>query len=142
MPLKSKEYGLTSLPTQGVLHEVLFSGLDREWHDRQRRVVSSAFSMTQMVKYEPWVNDNIALFINQLRTRFVTKGGPGATMDVMEWATYFSLDLIHEITFGERAGFIQEGRDVNGVIDGVHKMMAWTLYVSENTLRTRMQSYN
>lgn len=121
-----------SLPNQGVLTEVLFSGLDREWHDRQRRVVSSAFSMTQMVKYEPWVNDNIVLFIEQLRKRFVAKEGPGATMDIMEWATYFSSDLVHEITFGERVGFIQEGRDVNGVIDGVHKMMAWSLYVSDS----------
>jgi cytochrome P450 len=67
-----------------VITEVLFSGLDTEWHDRQRRVVSSAFSMTQMVKYEPWVNDNIVLFIEELRKRFIAKEGLGASMDVME----------------------------------------------------------
>ena len=111
--------------------EVLFSGLDKEWHDRQRRVVGSAFSVTQMVKYEPWVDDNIQIFIQQLRKRFVTKQGPGATMNLMDWAAYLSLDLLHEITFGERAGFMEEGRDVNGVIAGVHKMMSGALYVSD-----------
>jgi hypothetical protein len=32
-------------------------------------------------------------------------------MDIMEWATYFSLETIYDITFGERAGFVEEGRD-------------------------------
>jgi hypothetical protein len=64
-----------------------------------------------MVKYEPWVNDNITLFIEQLRKRFVAKQGSGATMDIMEWATYFSLETIYDITFGEGAGFVEEGRD-------------------------------
>ena len=82
-----------------------------EWHDRQRRVVNSAFSMTQMVKYEPWVDDNITLFIEQLRKRFIAKQGPGEAMDIMEWVTYFSLETIYDITFGERAGFVEEGRD-------------------------------
>ena len=122
------------MPVQGVITEVLFSGLDVKWHDRQRRLINSAFSMTQMVKYEPWVDDNIALFIQQLRKQFVAKEGPGATMNVMEWATYFSLDLIYEITFGERIGFVEEGRDVNGIIGAVHQTCAPWLYVSENIL--------
>lgn len=46
---------------------------------------------------------------------------------------YFSLDVIHEIVFGERAGFTEEGGDVNGVISGVHQMIAHVLYVSITT---------
>jgi hypothetical protein len=68
-----------AVPVRGELTEVLFSGLDMKWHDRQHRVVTSAFSMSQIVKYEPWVDDNITLFIEQLRKRFVEKQGPGAT---------------------------------------------------------------
>ena len=92
--------------------------------------------MTQMVKYEPWVNDNITLFIEQLRKRFIAKQGPGASMNIMEWSAYFSLETIYDITFGERAGFVEEGRDVNGVIAGVHQMMAPVLYVSGNRFPT------
>jgi hypothetical protein len=53
-----------------------------------------------------------------------------ANSPLLVGATYFSLDAIHEIVFGERAGFIEEGRDVNNVIFGVHQMMAPVLLVS------------
>ena len=96
--------------------------------------------MTQMVRHEHWVNDNVVLFIEQLRKRFVAKEGPGASMDVMEWVTYFSLDTIHEITFGEQAGFVEERRDVNGVIAGEHQMLAHTLYVNGNLSGMRCQN--
>lgn len=113
---------------QGQINEVLFSGLDMNWHDRQRRLLTSAFSMSQMVKYESCVNDNINLFIEQLHKRFAATG---AAMDVMEWATYWSLEVIYDLTFGERAGYVEEGKDVNGVISGIREMDAWWLYVSE-----------
>ncbi len=52
--------------------EVLFSTTNKFWHDRQRRLINSAFSMSQLVKYEPWVDDTISIFIAKLRETFVS----------------------------------------------------------------------
>jgi cytochrome P450 len=73
---------VTSVPVRGELNEVLFSGLTTEWHDRQRCLVTPAFSMSQMIKYEPCVDENISLFIEQLRKRFVSNRGAGEVTDV------------------------------------------------------------
>jgi hypothetical protein len=47
----------------------------------------------------------------------------------MDWVTYWSLEVIYDLTFGERMGYVEQGRDINGVIFGVRKMAAWWLYV-------------
>lgn len=118
------------MPVRGELTDILFSTLDTEWHDRHRRLVTPAFSMSQMIKYEPCVDENISLLIEQLRKRFVSGRGLGAVMDVMNWATYWSLEVIYDLTFGERIGYVEQGKDVNNLILGVRKTVAWHLYVS------------
>ncbi len=37
-------------------------------------------------------------------------------MNMMEWFAYFSLDVITDITFRGRAGFLKTGNDVGGTI--------------------------
>jgi hypothetical protein len=51
-------------------------------------------------------------------------------MDVVDYATYWSLEVIYDLAFGERIGYVEEGKDVNGVITGVWKGNEWWLYVS------------
>ncbi|PVH70068.1 cytochrome P450 [Cadophora sp. DSE1049] len=135
-------YAVPGVPTNGVVFEVLFNGLNEEWHDQQRRLVSSAFSMSQMVKYEPWVDDNISIFLEEIRKRFVVHAGTGPAMNVMDWSAYFILDVIYMITFGDTAGYITEGRDLNGVIHGIQHMAAPWLYFSRAPILDKMTLKN
>ncbi|CZR63115.1 uncharacterized protein PAC_13012 [Phialocephala subalpina] len=82
-----------------------------------------------LVRLHSFSEDNLRRFASEiwLQKRFVATG---ATMDMMEWATYWSLEVIYDLTFGERIGYVEEGKDVNGVIFGVRKMAAWWLYLS------------
>lgn len=82
--------------------------------------------MSQMVTYEPCIDKNISLLIEQLRKKFVPTGKP---LDIMDWFTFWSLETIYDLTFGERMGYIEEGKDVNNLISGVRETMSWTLYV-------------
>lgn len=83
--------------------------------------------MSQMIRYEPCIDENISLLIDQLRKRFASGGD---AMDVNDWATYWSLEVIYDLTFGERMGYIEHGKDINGVISGVRKMVSSFQYVS------------
>jgi cytochrome P450 len=118
----------------GVLMEVLFSGTNITWHDRQRRLINSAFSLSQLIKYEPWVEDTVNVFIAKLHEKFISEDSPAPIMNMMEWFAYFSLDVITDITFGERSGFLETGTDVGGTITQTRKMMEPWLYVSGNGL--------
>lgn len=120
-----------AVPLRGEVGKALFSTRDVQWHDRQRRLVNSAFSMTQSMRYEPWMDDAIRIFVDQLRKRFVARTGLSTevTMEVYEWASYYALDVINSVTFGERVGAMEEGRDVNGVLTGTRKMEKPWLYV-------------
>lgn len=117
------------MPVNGEMIEALFTGTDPQWHDRQRRLLSHPFSMTQMVQYEPWVDDSTALFVKQIRQRLCDQEPNRSPINLMEWFRYFSLDAVNEITFGEKAGFLESGSDINGTIAGVKGMMTWWLYV-------------
>ncbi|KAH7391598.1 cytochrome P450 [Cadophora sp. MPI-SDFR-AT-0126] len=139
---KSKEYSIPGVPTNGVVFEVLFSGLSEEWHDQQRRLVSSAFSMSQMVKYEPWVDDNIAIFLKEVRKRFVVNADTAPAMNILDWSSYFILDVIYMITFGDEAGYLTEGRDVNGVIQGIQHMAAPWLFFSRAPILDKLTLKN
>jgi hypothetical protein len=72
-----------------------------------------------MVRYEPCVDENVNRLIEQLHRRFVADQGAGNAMDIIDWATYWSLEVIYDLAFGERIGYVEEGKDVNSVITGV-----------------------
>lgn len=76
------------------------------------------------------MDDNINLFIHQIKKRFVAKEGFGPTMDIAEWASYLGLEIVADMVFGEKVGSLEEGRDVNGIIGGVRGMATRWLWVS------------
>ena len=116
------------MPREGVLITNLLSSTDEKWHDRERRHINTAFSLTQIIRYEPWVDGTIALFVDKMRSTFAGKEGPDGVVDFMEWLGYFSADVISEMTFGERTGFLEAGKDVENIIGGVRQVFAPWLY--------------
>jgi hypothetical protein len=50
-------------------------------------------------------------------------------VNFMELLGYFSADVISEMTFGERTGFLEAGTDVENIIGGVRLVFAPWLYV-------------
>jgi hypothetical protein len=102
---------------------------DEKWHNRERRLINSAFSLTQIIRYEPWVDGTIALFWEKLRTRFAGKGASDGVVNFMEWLGYCSADVISEMTFSERTGFLEAGTDVENIIGGVRLVFAPWLYI-------------
>ena len=116
------------MPSEGVIVKNLLSVTDEKWHDRDRQLINSAFSLTQILRYEPWVDGTIALFLEKMRSQFAGEEGPDGVVDFMQWLRYFSADVISEMTFGERTGFLEVGEDVENIIGGVRRVFAPWLY--------------
>ena len=109
--------------------EVLFSGTDIDWHTRQKRLLQPVFAMSHIVKYESGMDDTINVFIDQLHARFVTVAPPGRSFDAMTWFTFFSLDVVTQMAFGARYGFLEQGIDVDSYVGTMHMIETLWLYV-------------
>ena len=120
--VQSDIYRVPANPINGEISELLFTGTDPAWHDRQRRLVNQALTTSALTRYEPWIDDVIKAFCSQVKSRFAKTGEP---MNMMEWFSFFSMDLATNITFGEPVGFIAAGKDINN--GTLHKAQGGTV---------------
>lgn len=130
-------YDTTSMPVNGVRDPNLLASTNEQWHDQQRKLINSAFSLTQLLRYEPWVDDTIILFLQEMRDRFVDRDGPEGIIQLPVWLGYFAADVISEMTFGEKTGFLEKGEDVQGIISSVRMVFGPWLYVRPLAFNTR-----
>ncbi|KAH7303302.1 cytochrome P450 [Stachybotrys elegans] len=100
----------------------LFAARDQGLHASMRRKVASMYSMTSLVSYEPYVDHCIDLFHNQLDKA----AAAGTVLNLGRWLQFFAFDAVSMITFGERLGFLNEGKDVHDMIqnlDNTHRIL-------------------
>ena len=127
--LQSKWYEITSMPQKGVKVKTILSSTNTKWHDQQRRLINSAFSLTSILKYESWVDDTIELFQHQIKDRYANKDGASGIIDLHKWIAFFTADVISNLTYGKRTGFLERGEDIEGIHEGVRLVFRPWLYV-------------
>lgn len=104
----------------------IFAAQDDEIHKRLKRPVAGAYAMSSLVSFEPYVDSTMRVFCDQLRRRFVETGEP---CDLGKWLQMFAFDVIGELTFSRRLGFLETGEDREGVMDGIWDMFRETSLV-------------
>ncbi|KAJ9603325.1 hypothetical protein H2200_012103 [Cladophialophora chaetospira] len=127
---KSQMYDVTSIPTQGRRTKVLLSTTDSEWHDQQRRLIAPAFNLTNILKYEPWVTDSVRVFLQEMSNRYAGKAGKEGIVDLHRWFAFFTADVISNLTYGQRTGFMESGTDISNIHAGVRLVFIPWLYLS------------
>lgn len=92
----------------------LFNMRDAATHAKFRKVASAPYSFTNIKKMEPLVDEQIYRWVEQLGTRFT-----GEYVDFAPWAVYMAYDVVSSVGFGAPFGFIEQGKDVGGLAQGV-----------------------
>lgn len=72
--------------------------------------------MTSLLSYEKFVDHVNAVLCDKLR--MMAKSGE--TFDVMQWMQFYAFDVIGEITVGQPYGMLENGRDTDGILKGIH----------------------
>ncbi|KAL1888639.1 hypothetical protein Sste5346_009431 [Sporothrix stenoceras] len=105
------------LPQQSVVngHRLasLFSTVDNDFHAQFRRCVNGAFAMSQLVQYEPFVDNTTKLFLKQTEKLYVNNP---EGCDFTRWLQFYAFDVIGEITYTKRHGFIEKNEDIDGIV--------------------------
>lgn len=97
--------------------ESLFNMQDAKVHSKFRKVAAGPYSFTNVKKMEPLIDAQIQHWISRLDEKFAT---PHEPMDFAPWAVYVAYDIISEVGFGAPFGFVAEGKDIEGLIQGFH----------------------
>jgi cytochrome P450 len=103
----------------------LFGDTDPHHHALQRRKFASAYSMTSLVGYEPFVNNCTKLFADRLSE--VAKGEE--KIDLAHWFQCYAFDVIGEITFGHRFGFLDDHKAGTDVFDAIDARNHYSTFV-------------
>lgn len=90
----------------------IFTEVREGVHARKKKVANGPYSMAAMQQLGPFIDDTIDVFAEKLRA---FAGGNGS-VDLGDWLHYFAFDVLGEVAFGRRFGFLDEGRDVEGAI--------------------------
>lgn len=83
--------------------------------------------MSALVQYEPFVDNTTKLFLNQTENLFA---GKPEGCDCTQWLQFYAFDVIGEITYSKRHGFIEKNEDVEGIVAYLSKLFLYVAPVS------------
>ncbi|EKG10405.1 Cytochrome P450 [Macrophomina phaseolina MS6] len=107
--------------TRGKSLPSLFGTDDEDVHRALKRPIAGIFSMSNLVTFEPYVDDTIRLLLAQLDRRFASEKPEASVCDLGHWLQYFAFDVMGELTFSRKFGFLDRGADVDGVMGSIWK---------------------
>ncbi|KPI44357.1 Pisatin demethylase [Cyphellophora attinorum] len=114
--VKSDYYSVFQNIVNGKRTASLVAMTDESDHARTKRVIAHAYSLSTLVEYEPLVDSTIAVLLENLSTRFAKTG---TKCDFGQYLQYFAFDVIGELTFSKRLGFMEQDEDVDGIIAAI-----------------------
>lgn len=103
----------------------LFTDQDRKRHAENRKVFQGLYSRSSLLSYEGYVDDCVNIFLQRLRE--FSKSGE--TIDLSHWLQCYAFDVIGEITYSERFGFLDSGEDVAGTMAALDRSMVYSTLV-------------
>ena len=74
--------------------------------------------MSKVVSFEPQVNSTMEYFFERLDRVFADKD---QVCSFSFWLQAFAFDVIGEITFSKRIGFLEKGEDIDGIMGSIWK---------------------
>ncbi|KAE9991893.1 hypothetical protein EG327_010680 [Venturia inaequalis] len=89
---------------------------DKKAHANLKRPVVSIYSMSNMITFEPIVDDTIRYFLKRLDETFMSGSNTGKSCDIDNWVQYFAFDVVGEFTLSSRFGFLEQGHDIENML--------------------------
>lgn len=69
--------------------------------------------MSALVQYEPFVDNTTKLFLKQTKDIYVDNP---EGCDFTQWLQFYAFDVIGEITYSKRHGFVEKNKDIDGIV--------------------------
>jgi hypothetical protein len=83
--------------------------------------------MSSLVNYEPLVSSTMGVFLDKTQELYASTG---KTCSFSRWLQYFAFDVIGDLTWSKRLGFVEEDRDVDGIVGFLQHFLSYAGPVS------------
>ncbi|KAI9811991.1 MAG: hypothetical protein M1827_004883 [Pycnora praestabilis] len=120
---KSDYYPVNAAVGKGEYAHTLFSNPDQTWHNNVRRSIGASFTLNSAVKYESLIDTTISVFLKELDQRFAGKEGENGIIDFHTWLLYFTFDVMGDLTYSARHGFMEQGKDMFSIINYIKEFL-------------------
>ncbi|KAF1956096.1 cytochrome P450 [Byssothecium circinans] len=110
-----------SLGTSSTLRTTLtrtkfFAATDVKVHAFLRKRVSNAYTMSTILNLEP----QIQALADGVWDRFRSFAKHGTPVNMQTWTGYFAFDVVTKLGVGSELGFVEQGKDIEGIIGSIH----------------------
>ena len=102
--------------------------VDESQHAAMKRPIAQAYSLSTLVEFEPFIDSTTAVLFSRLDELFA---GSGKVCDLGEWLQFYAFDVIGELTFSKRLGFLEKAQDVEGIMASIAKNFDWCAVVGQ-----------
>ena len=86
--------------------------------------------MSTLVNFEPLVDSTSTAFLEQLQRRYADRTDASGICDFGTWLQYYAFDVIGELTYSKRLGFVDHGVDVDHIIKNLEWLLNYVAVVS------------
>ena len=93
-------------------YQTPMSATDPKEQVRRTKNLAAGFALSHVIKSEPHIDDCIRLLKHRLQ-EFASCKTP---VHLDEWFNYMAFDVIGEVVFSQRFGFLEAGKDLGGSI--------------------------
>lgn len=114
--VKSDFYAVWQNVVNGKRTPSLVFTTDEVQHAMMKRPIAPAFSLSTLVEFEPLIDSTTAVFLTRLDELFASTGN---ICDLGKWLQWYAFDVIGELTFSKRLGFLERAEDIEGIIASV-----------------------
>ena len=118
---KTAFYPIQSISWKKQPEMNLFSTRDPEYHRIEKRKIGAAYSLNNLLQSEQAIDSCSELFMSRL-DEFASRNEP---VDLGAWLQYYAFDVVGEITFASKLGFLEKGQDVDGMMKAIEGMLTY-----------------
>ena len=104
-------------------HQTPMSEVNPKRRVERAKNVASGYALSNIIKSEPYIDSTIEL----LEKRWDELSQENKPVEFDKWFNYMAFDIVGEVTFSSRFGFLESGRDIGGAIANSRVL---TLYVT------------
>jgi hypothetical protein len=125
--VKSGFYPVMQNFSAGRAIQSMFNTTDETLHRQLKRPVAHAYAMSTLKEFEPFVDSTTSLLLQKLAEKYADTG---TECDLGQWLHWYAFDVIGELTFSKRLGFLEEERDIGGVMKNITESLDYASVVS------------
>ncbi|KAI1499968.1 cytochrome P450 [Biscogniauxia marginata] len=112
--IKSEFYDSIMPRMKGGKIPDVFATRDEDLHRRMRRPIANLYSIANLITFEPLISSTMQYFFARLDELFTDQE---KELNLCDWLQLFTFDVMGEVTFSRRLGFLEKGGDIEDVME-------------------------